>query len=237
MGLNRSVEETSGPQSDSAIRTEQMRAAAEAALRLVAADEVLGIGSGRTAAVFVDVLAESAVVPPFVLAASRETAALLSSRKIDATFGSVPQSFPLYVDGVDEIDGSGRTIKGRGGAHTMEKLLATAAKKFVCIADESKPVSQLGQRAPVPLEVLPSSVRLVLARLELMGATARVRTGVTTDSGMLLIDAEGLDLRDPLQLEYELDAIPGVIECGIFAHRRADMAFIGTSEGVRQLCF
>jgi ribose 5-phosphate isomerase A len=145
-----------------------------------------------------------------------------------------PYPLPLYVDGADEVDPELRLIKGGGGAHTREKVFATAAELFVCIVDESKLIDQLG-RGPVPLEVMPWAAAFVARRLTALGATVAARPRFVTDNGNAVLDAVGLDLSDPEGLEVELDAIPGVVECGIFARRRADVVLVGTAAGVRRL--
>ena len=108
------------------------------------------------------------------------------------------------------------------------------AQLFVCIVDESKLVDQLG-RGPVPLEVMPWAAAFVARRLTALGATVAECLGFATDNGNAVLDAMGLDLSDPEGLEVELDAIPGVVECGIFARRRADVVLVGAAAGVRRL--
>jgi ribose 5-phosphate isomerase A len=104
----------------------------------------------------------------------------------------------------------------------------------VCIVDETKLVDHLG-RGPVPLEVVPWARPLVARRLTALGATVAERPGFVTDNGNAVLDATGLDLSDPEGLELELDAILGVVECGIFARRRADVVLVGAAGGVRRL--
>jgi ribose 5-phosphate isomerase A len=134
------------------------------------------------------------------------------------------------VDGADAADGRLRLIKGRGGAHTREKVLASAADRFVCIVDDSKPLDTLAGHS-VPLEVLPIALDFVLRELAAAGARGVLRDGPATDNGGLLLDVEGLDLGDPERLECRLECIPGVIGCGVFAHRRADVLLIGHTDG------
>ena len=162
--------------------------------------------------------------------ARRVTAAALRAAAIPVVSLAESGPLPLYVDGADEVDPQLRLIKGAGGAHTREKVLATAARLFVCIVDESKLDDRLGI-APIPLEVLPMAAPLVVERVAALGGVARQRPSFVSDSGNAIYDVAGLDLTAPEQLEMELDAIPGVVECGLFARRRADVVLVGTPDG------
>jgi ribose 5-phosphate isomerase A len=210
-------------------------AAAEAALEFVASGSTIGVGTGSTAARFIEALAARPGLVAAAVASSVASAAALRAagiRVVDP--GASPYPLQLYVDGADEVDPELRLIKGGGGAHTREKILATAAELFVCIVDETKLVERLG-RGPVPLEVVPWAAAFVAGRLAALGADVVERPGFVTDNGNAVLDALGLDLSDPEGLELELDAIPGVVECGIFARRRADVVLAGTAAGVRRL--
>ena len=211
------------------------RASAKAALEYVPTGATIGVGTGSTAEFFIEELAARPGLIAAAVASSEASAAALRAvgiRVLDPA--AAPYPLPLYVDGADEVDPELRLIKGGGGAHTREKVLATAAELFVCIVDESKLVERLG-RAPVPLEVVPMARPLVARRLTALGATVAERVGFATDNGNAVLDAMGLDLSDPEGLEVELDAIPGVVECGIFARRRADVVLVGAAAGVRRL--
>ena len=130
--------------------------------------------------------------------------------------------------------------------------MASASELFVCIVDESKLVARLGGPAggpaaggaaaggdapvmPVPLAVLPMAAALVAARVRALGGSPAVRSGFVSDDGMAILDVSGLDLGDPERLEAELAAIPGVVESGVFAHRRADVVLVGGDAGVRTI--
>ena len=211
------------------------RASANAALEYVPTGATIGVGTGSTAEFFIEELAARPGLIAAAVASSEASAAALRAagiRVLDPA--AAPYPLPLYVDGADEVDPELRLIKGGGGAQTREKVLATAAELFVCIVDESKLVDQLG-RGPVPLEVMPWAAAFVARRLTALGATVAERVGFATDNGNAVLDAMGLDLSDPEGLEVELDAIPGVVECGIFARRRADVVLVGTAAGVRRL--
>ena len=210
------------------------RASANAALEYVLTGATIGVGTGSTAEFFIEALAARPGQIAAAVASSLAAAAALRAAGIRVVDLEEASSLPLYVDGADEVDPHLRLIKGRGGAHTREKVLATAAELFVCIVDESKLVDRLGG-APVPLEVVPMALPLVARRLTALGATVAERPGFVTDNGNAVLDAMELDLSDPEGLELELDAIPGVVECGIFARRRADVVLVGTAGGVRRL--
>jgi ribose 5-phosphate isomerase A len=209
-------------------------AAAEAALKNVRPGMTIGVGTGSTAAWFVAALARRRDEIVAAVASSEATAAALRAAGIAVVDLDAVGSVPLYVDGADEVDPELRLIKGGGGAHTREKAVATAADLFVCIVDETKLSDRLGG-VPVPVEVLPEAVKDVIARLIAIGGTPAVRRGFVTDGGNAILDVTGLDLADPERLEVAIDDIPGVIENGIFARRRADVVLVGAPEGVRVL--
>jgi ribose 5-phosphate isomerase A len=211
------------------------RASANAALEYVPTGATIGVGTGSTAEFFIEELAARPGLIAAAVASSEASAAALRAagiRVLDPA--AAPYPLPLYVDGADEIDPELRLIKGGGGAQTREKVLATAAELFVCIVDDTKLVERLG-RAPVPLEVVPWAAAFVPARGAALGGRTAARPGFLTDNGNAVLDAMGLDLSDPEGLELELDAIPGVVECGLFARRRADVVLVGTAGGVRRL--
>ena len=211
------------------------RASANAALEYVPTGATIGVGTGSTAEFFIEELAARPGLIAAAVASSEASAAALRAagiRVLDPA--AAPYPLPLYVDGADEVDPELRLIKGGGGAQTREKVLATAAELFVCIVDDTKLVERLG-RAPVPLEVMPWAAAFVAERVAALGGRTAARPGFLTDNGNAVLDAMGLDLLDPEGLEVELDAIPGVVECGIFARRRADVVLVGTAGGVRRL--
>ena len=209
-------------------------AAARAALPFVEAGTIIGVGTGRAAAAFVEMLADSPVRPRAAVASSSVTAARL--REVGIGVVDLPDDgrLPLYVDGADQADRELRLLKGRGGALAREKVLASAAALFVCIVEQERAVTRL--TGPVPVEVLPMAASYVMRALGALGATCTARAGFVTDNGNVIVDADGLDLSDPLCLEGELAAIAGVVECGIFARRPTDVLFVGSPDGsVREL--
>jgi ribose 5-phosphate isomerase A len=140
----------------------------------------------------------------------------------------------LYIDGADEIDPNLCMIKGGGAALTQEKIVASAAKRFVCIVDASKRVDCLG-KFPLPIEVIESAITPVSWAIRALGGDPRRRPGVVTDNGHPILDVHGLAIADPVAMETALNQIPGVITNGVFALRRADVALISSAAGVTRL--
>jgi ribose 5-phosphate isomerase A len=131
----------------------------------------------------------------------------------------------LYVDGADECDPHRRLIKGGGAALTREKIIAEASAKFVCIIDASKQVPLLG-RFPVPVEVIPMARSLVAREIVRLGGQPVWREGVVTDNGNWILDVHNWQVTDPVGLEAKLNQIPGVVTCGLFARRPADVVIV-----------
>jgi ribose 5-phosphate isomerase A len=144
------------------------------------------------------------------------------------------QAMPVYVDGADEINPRLHMLKGGGGALTREKIVASVAQKFVCIADESKLVDILGH-FPLPIEVLPIAREVVMRVTLGLGGSPRLRTGFVTDNGNQIIDVSGLSVSDACALELTLNNVPGVVTNGLFAIRPADVALLATQSGIRRL--
>ncbi len=200
----------------------------------VTSDAVLGVGTGNTVRHFIQTLQSESdwMRPQAAVATSLETKRSLKSAGIQVIdLEDIKQRLSIYVDGADEIDRLGRAIKGGGGAHVEEKRVARSSQAWICIIDESKLVEQLGTNAPIPLEVIPGLVANVLTAVTLMGGSATVRAAQVADSGNPLVDVSGLSLSNPLWTEDALEAIPGVIACGVFAHRRADVILVGRADG------
>jgi ribose 5-phosphate isomerase A len=207
------------------------RAAAVAALSFIEAGSVIGVGTGTTASAFVDALAQhSGPRPVAAVASSLETAHLLRAAGIEVSPLPPSGRIPLYIDGADEVDEALRMLKGHGGAHTREKVLASAADVFVCIVDDSKPIEGLTGRT-VPVEYLPMARAFVAREIEKLGGNSVHRPGFVTDNGNELFDVYGLDVSEPGYLEGRLEDIPGVVCCGIFARRAADVLIVGRADG------
>lgn len=216
-------------------RETSKKAVAEAALTFVEPGTIVGVGAGTTVEHFVRALARSERRPRAAVAASDRTQALLEAHGIEVVgLAAEMVPLPVYIDGADEVDASLRLIKGGGGALTREKVVAQAAVRFVCIVDEGKLVARLGT-FPVAVEVIPMALHLVEHEIRALGGEPTVREEYETDNGNMVVDVRGLDFTDPEELEGRIDGIPGVVECGVFARRPADILLVGTESGVRRL--
>lgn len=214
---------------------ELKQAVARAAIDYVVDGEIIGVGTGSTANFFIDELGKIRDRIRGAVASSEATAVRLKSHGIPVFDLNDISSMPVYVDGADEINPQGAMIKGGGGALTREKIVASVAHKFVCIADGSKLVDVLG-KFPLPVEVIPMAATAVSRQLAAMGATPvlRLKDGkpYLTDNACYIIDAVGLEIRDPVALEQAINAWPGVVSVGLFAIKGADVCLLGTAEGV-----
>lgn len=199
--------------------------AARAALELVSAGTVIGVGTGSTVAHFIDALDPGRVAG--AVASSEQTAARLRARGIAVLDLNTTGPLPLYVDGADACDPQRRLVKGGGAALTREKIVAAAAERFVCIIDASKRVPRLGG-VPLPVEVIPMARALVTRTIAAMTGGAPVwREGVVTDNGGWIVDVHGLVIDEPEALEAALNQIAGVVSVGLFARRPADLVIVG----------
>jgi ribose 5-phosphate isomerase A len=213
---------------------EQKAAAARAAVEYVVDDAIVGVGTGSTADCFITELAKLRPRIRGAVASSEKTAGRLRALGIPLFDLDDVDDLPVYVDGADEVTEGLAMIKGGGGALTREKVVAAVARRFVCIADESKLVATLG-RFPLPVEVLPIARAHVARELARRGGQPRARPEVLTDNGNLILDVAGLAIPDPVALESELDHVVGVVTNGLFARRGADVLLLGTPGGVRTL--
>jgi ribose 5-phosphate isomerase A len=213
---------------------EQKRLVAREALRYVADDAWLGVGTGSTANYFIDELARIKHRIKGAVASSVATTERLKGRGIDVEELNNVGDIPVYVDGADEVTPQGAMIKGGGGAQTREKIVAAVARKFVCIADRSKKVDVLGT-FPLPVEVIPMARSYVARELVLLGGYPEWRMGYTTDNGNVILDVSGLKIDDPVAMEDRIRAIVGVVTVGLFARRGADVILLGTPDGVETI--
>jgi ribose 5-phosphate isomerase A len=207
-----------------------------AALAFVPDGAIVGVGTGSTVNHFIDALATRKERIAGAVSSSDGSSARLRAHGIEVLEASAVQRLPVYVDGADEIDGSGCMIKGGGAALTREKIVADLAERFVCIADESKRVAVLG-RFPLPVEVIPMAVAQITRRFAALGGQATLREGVRTDNGLPILDVRGLSIQDPAAMEAEINQWPGVVTVGIFARHRASLCLLGTAQGVQQIDF
>lgn len=215
-------------------------AVAQAAIAYVVEGEIVGVGTGSTANFFIDELGKIKHKIKAAVASSEVTAARLRSHGITVLDLNEVTSMPVYIDGADEITPQGAMIKGGGAALTREKIVASVAEKFICIADGSKLVDVLG-KFPLPVEVIPMSHAVVARKLNALGGEARLRIKdgqpLLTDNGNMILDVYGLQIQDPVAMEAEINNIVGVVTVGLFACQGADVCLLGTGEGVRTLQF
>ena len=212
---------------------EQTRQVAEAALRWVQDDSVLGVGTGSTVNCFIEALGESRIRLEAAVSSSEATTALLRDIGVDVRELNQVGTLDVYIDGADEFDPHRRLIKGGGGALTREKIVATASRKFVCIVDESKKVGVLG-RFPLPVEVIPMARSFVARQIVAIGGQPELREGFTTDNGNLILDCHNMDLVNPVDIEKRLNNLPGVVTNGLFALRPADVVLMASESGVQE---
>jgi ribose 5-phosphate isomerase A len=210
------------------------KAVAKEALRWVEPGSIIGVGTGSTVDCFIDALGQSGIALAGAVSSSNRTEEKLRSVGVEVLDLNAVSELGVYIDGADEIDPALNLIKGGGGALTREKIVAEAARRFVCIADVSKEVTVLG-KFPLPIEVLPMAQALIERKVEEMGGIPKLRSGFITDNGNIIIDVSGLSITDPQSLESRINQWPGVVTCGLFAFRKADVACIATPDGVRVL--
>jgi ribose 5-phosphate isomerase A len=213
---------------------ELKQAVAREAIKYVVEDSVVGVGTGSTANFFIDELAKIKNRISGAVASSNRSAERLKGHGIRLFDLNGVDELPVYVDGADEITEHLAMIKGGGGALTREKIVAAVAKKFVCIADESKLVPVLG-RFPLPVEVIPMARAYVARQMVKLGGRPELRKDFTTDNGNVVLDVRGFSILNPVELETAINNVAGVVTNGLFARRGADVLLLGTMAGVKVL--
>jgi ribose 5-phosphate isomerase A len=212
----------------------------QAALAYVLPGEVVGVGTGSTVNKFIDALASMKGQIKGAVSSSEASTERLKALGIAVFDSNDVDELSVYIDGADEIDGQGHMVKGGGAALTREKIVAAQSRQFVCIADESKLVTALGQ-FPLPVEVIPMAAKRIARQFAAMGGTARVRLKdgkpLVTDNGQHILDVTGLQITDPLGFESQVNQWPGVVTVGVFAHQKASVCLLGTAQGVKTLTF
>jgi ribose 5-phosphate isomerase A len=227
MGLHHGVE-------SSMKQDELKQLVGRAALDYVQADSIIGVGTGSTVNCFIEALSKSGIRLEAAVSSSEATTRLLEKAGIRVVDLNQTGGLDVYIDGADEFDPHRRLIKGGGGALTREKIVAAASRKFVCIADQSKQVNVLGA-FPLPLEVIPLARSLVARKMVALGGQPEWREGFITDNGNWILDVHNLDLVDPVKIEKTINNLAGVVTCGLFAIRPADLLLVSTENGVTQL--
>lgn len=197
-------------------------------------DFVLGIGTGSTANCFIEIIKkENPEIKAFV-SSSQASSAILESAGYEISELNDVGGPDLYVDGADEVNSKFELIKGGGGAHSREKIVAAASKEFICIVDDSKIVKKLGS-FPLAIEVIPMARSYVARQIVAMGGKPTYRIGFVTDNGNQIIDVVNLNFDVPYETEIRLNRIPGVVDNGIFASRKADKVISANSKEARAL--
>ena len=207
---------------------------AKAAVKHIQNDCLLGMGTGSTVNFLIDLLPEIKNKISAVASSSVQTENLLKMNGFEVQALNQLGMLDLYIDGADEATKNLHLIKGGGGALTREKILAENSKKFICIADETKLVKRLGI-FPLPVEVIPMARSFVSREIIKYQGKPVYRENFVTDNGNEIIDIHNLDIVDPIQVENDLNQIPGVVTVGIFARRKADVLLIAGEDGVDEI--
>ncbi len=213
---------------------EQKRAVAQAAIQYIPVGCVVGVGTGSTANYFIEELAKIKHKIEGAVASSEATAQRLKGHGIEVIDLNSVDALPVYFDGADEVTEHLAMIKGGGGALTREKIVASVAQIFICIADQSKLVKILG-KFPLPVEVIPMARSYVAREIARLGGQPALRQGFTTDNGNIILDIYGLQILNPVELETTLNHITGVVTNGLFARRGADVLLLGTNNDVQTI--
>jgi len=213
---------------------ELKKAVGWAALDYVQPNTIVGVGTGTTAAHFIDALATRKNDIIGTVSSSEASTERLKSYGIPVFDLNEIDSLSLYIDGADEINPALQMIKGGGAALTREKIIAAVADTFICIADQSKQVACLGH-FPLPVEVIPMAQAYVSRELVKLGGRPEYRKDIVTDNGNIILDVYDLQISDPDKLEVAINALPGVVTVGLFAKRGADIALIGDENGVKKI--
>ena len=212
----------------------------QAALQYIVPGDIVGVGTGSTVNKFIEALAGIKGDIRAAVSSSMASTERLQALGIPVLDANEVEQLSVYVDGADEIDANGFMVKGGGAALTREKIVASLAQRFVCIADASKRVQVLG-RFPLPVEVIPMAARQIARRFAALGGTAvlRLKDGqpLVTDNGQQVLDVTGLQIADPLAFESEVNQWAGVVTVGVFAHQKASVCLLGTAKGVQTLTY
>lgn len=207
------------------------------AIKYIPKNIIIGIGSGSTVKYFIEALSTIRSCIFGAVASSIESRKILLKFNIPViNLNDMKCSYiDIYVDSADEINKNMEMIKGGGGALTQEKIIASASKKFLCIIDESKYVKNLGFNCPLPIEIIPMSLKYVSQEIFKLGGIPKYRKNFVTDNGNYIIDVYKLIINDTNYLEKFINNIPGVVCVGLFSFRKADILLISSNEGVQEI--
>ena len=208
--------------------------AAKASLEYIDDGITLGVGTGSTVDMLIDLLPDVRKRIDAVVSSSTRTTERLEQLGFEVSLLNSVGDLDLYIDGADEATKHLHLVKGGGGALTREKVLAGASRKFVCIVDEGKLVGMLG-KFPLPIEVIPMAQSYVARQIIKMRGQPIWRENFVTDNGNHILDVHNLSISNPLEMETRLNQLPGVLTVGIFAHRPADVLLVGEPGGVRTM--
>lgn len=213
---------------------------AQKAVELIQPQTFVGVGTGSTVNFFIDALARSGLAIKGTVSSSEASTQRLKALGVRVFSSQEVPKLDVYVDGADEIDPHGYMIKGGGAALTREKIVAAQSKSFICIVDESKWVSTLGQ-FPLPVEVIPMAAPQLIERFRDLGGEASLRMkegrALVTDNQQHVLDVRGLKITDPLGFESMVNQWPGVVTVGVFAHQKASICLLGRADGVKTIEF
>ena len=191
----------------------------------ISKETVLGIGTGSTVNFFIEELGNLKHHFKGAVSSSNASSELLNNKGIEVFSLNDVNEVEFYIDGADEVTPENFLIKGGGGAHTREKIVAAASNEFICIVDKTKLVNKLGA-FPLPLEVIPESRSMVARKVITMGGRPIYRNNFLTDQKNHILDIHEIDISDPVKLEEILNNIPGVVDNGIFANNKPEMVLI-----------
>ena len=187
---------------------------------------ILGIGTGSTVNFFIEEIGEFRNHFRGAVSSSEASTKLLKAKNIEVFSLNDVNEIEFYIDGADEVSPDNFLIKGGGGAHTREKIVAAAAKEFICIVDNSKLVEVLGS-FPLPVEVIPESRSMVARKIVAIGGRPIYRSGFITDQGNQILDIHDIRINNPEEMEILLNNIPGVVDNGIFAFDKPEIVLVG----------
>ncbi len=207
---------------------------ARAAIDYVEYDDIVGVGTGSTVDYFIEYLKPLKNKISGTVASSLSTQEKLEANGIRVLDLNDVSEIPIYIDGADEVNPNFQLIKGGGGALTREKIIASASKKFLCIVDNSKIVDVLG-KFPLPLEVVPMARSFVAREVIKKQGMPIWRENFITDNGNIILDINHMEILEPIQLEKDLNKIPGVLTVGLFADRPADNVLVSDGNEVVKL--
>ena len=189
-------------------------------------NSIIGVGTGSTVNYFIEELAKIKHMFKGTVSSSEASTELLEESEIEVFELNDVNEILVYIDGADEVDTSNNLIKGGGGAHTREKIVASASNEFVCIVDESKLVNLLGN-FPLPVEVIIKSRSYVAREIVKIGGSPELRKNFVTDQGNQILDVKDLTIENPLDLEKRINLIPGVLDNGLFANCKPQKVIVG----------